>query len=443
MPKTFRKGGIHPSECKLSTDKPTRTLPLPDSVVVPLSQHIGAVPNVEVKVGDVVKTGQLLAASSGFVSSNLHSPVSGTIKKIDNMTDASGYKRPAILIEREGDIWLDDIDCSETLVKEVRLSSKEIQAKIAAAGIVGLGGATFPTHVKLAVPPGKVAELVIINGVECEPYLTCDHRLMLEKGPEIMVGVGLLMKALGVGKAVIGIEANKPDAIANLTALASGYPGITVQPLKVKYPQGGEKQLIQALTGKEVPSGKIPVDVGVVPFNIASVFAIYEAVQKNKPLIERMITVTGPEVKEPSNLKVRIGTAIREVILATGEMPESTAKIIAGGPMMGKSLVSTDAPVTKGISGLLLLPEQASRRTPPQPCIRCGKCVEVCPMGLEPYLLERLSSKELLERAEQECIVDCIECGSCQYTCPAHRPLLDWVRIGKSATLRMIKARRS
>ena len=244
-------------------------------------------------------------------------------------------------------------------------------------------------------------------------------------------------------KAVIGIEANKPDAIANLTALASGYPGITVQPLKVKYPQGGEKQLIQALTGKEVPSGKIPVDVGVVPFNIASVFAIYEAVQKNKPLIERMITVTGPEVKEPSNLKVRIGTAIREVILATGEMPESTAKIIAGGPMMGKSLVSTDAPVTKGISGLLLLPEQASRRTPPQPCIRCGKCVEVCPMGLEPYLLERLSSKELLERAEQECIVDCIECGSCQYTCPAHRPLLDWVRIGKSATLRMIKARRS
>jgi len=252
MPKTFSRGGIHPSECKLSNDKPTRELPLPGSVVVPLSQHIGALPSVVVKVGDVVKTGQLLAAGNGFVSSNLHSPVSGTVKKIDNLTDASGYKRPAIQIERDGDIWLDEIDRSETLVKEVRLSSKEIQAKIASAGIVGLGGATFPTHVKLAVPPGKVAELVVVNGVECEPYLTCDHRLMLEKGAEIMVGVSLLMKALGVGKAIIGLEENKPDAIALLTSLAAGYQGITVQSLTVKYPQGGEKQLIQALTGKEV-----------------------------------------------------------------------------------------------------------------------------------------------------------------------------------------------
>lgn len=443
MPKTFSRGGIHPSECKLSTDKPTRELPLPGSVVVPLSQHIGALPNVVVKVGDVVKTGQLLATGSGFVSSNLHSPVSGTVKKIDNLPDAGGYKRPAIQIERNGDIWLDEIDRSETLVKEIRLSSKEIQTKIAAAGIVGLGGATFPTHVKLAVPPGKVAELVVVNGVECEPYLTCDHRLMLEKGAEIMVGVSLLMKALGVGKAIIGIEENKPDAIALLTTLAAGFQGITVQKLKVKYPQGGEKQLIEALTGKEVPSGKIPVDVGVVPFNIASVFAVYEAVQKNKPLIERIITVTGPEVKEPSNLKVRIGTSIREVIGAAGDIPQTTGKIIAGGPMMGRTLVTVDAPVTKGVSGLLLLPALQARRAAPQACIRCGKCVEVCPMGLEPYLLERLSAKELYERAEDACIVDCIECGSCQYTCPANRPLLDRIRLGKAATLRLIKSRRS
>ncbi|MGE4567975.1 MAG: electron transport complex subunit RsxC [Bacteroidales bacterium] len=443
MPKTFSRGGIHPSECKLSTDKPTRELPLPGSVVVPLSQHIGALPSVVVKVGDVVKTGQLLATGSGFVSSNLHSPVSGTVKKIDNLPDAGGYKRPAIQIERDGDIWLDEIDRSETLVKEIRLSSKEIQTKIAAAGIVGLGGATFPTHVKLAVPPGKVAELVVVNGVECEPYLTCDHRLMLEKGAEIMVGVSLLMKALGVGKAIIGIEENKPDAIALLTTLAGGFQGITVQKLKVKYPQGGEKQLIEALTGKEVPSGKIPVDVGVVPFNIASVFAVYEAVQKNKPLIERIITVTGPEVKEPSNLKVRIGTPIREVIGAAGDIPQTTGKIIAGGPMMGRTLVTVDAPVTKGVSGLLLLPASQARRAAPQACIRCGKCVEVCPMGLEPYLLERLSAKELYERAEDACIVDCIECGSCQYTCPANRPLLDRIRLGKAATLRLIKSRRS
>jgi len=443
MPKTFSRGGIHPSECKLSNDKPTRELPLPGSVVVPLSQHIGALPSVVVKVGDVVKTGQLLAAGNGFVSSNLHSPVSGTVKKIDNLTDASGYKRPAIQIERDGDIWLDEIDRSETLVKEVRLSSKEIQAKIAAAGIVGLGGATFPTHVKLAVPPGKVAELVVVNGVECEPYLTCDHRLMLEKGAEIMVGVSLLMKALGVGKAIIGLEENKPDAIALLTSLAAGYKGITVQSLTVKYPQGGEKQLIQALTGKEVPSGKIPVDVGVVPFNIASVFAVYEAVQKNKPLIERIITVTGPEVQEPSNLKVRIGTPIRDVVNAAGDIPGSTGKVIAGGPMMGRTLVTLDAPVTKGVSGLLLLPVSMARRSAPQACIRCGKCIEVCPMGLEPYLLERLSAKELYEQAENACVVDCIECGSCQFTCPANRPLLDRIRLGKAATLRLIKSRRS
>ncbi len=441
MLKTFPKGGVHPPENKLSAGKPVETLPLPETVIIPLSQHIGAPAGVKVKVGDKVKTGQIIAESTGFVSANVHSSVSGTVKKTDSFLDASGYKRPAVQIAVEGDEWEEGIDTSDTLNTEIADTVEEIVRKITAAGIVGLGGATFPAHVKLSVPPGKKAEMIVINGVECEPYLTCDHRLMLEKGPEIITGIRILMKALNVDKAIAGVENNKPDAVANLQKHATAHKGIEICALKVKYPQGGEKQLIKAVTGREVPSGKIPVDVGVVPFNIATVFAVYEAVQKNKPLVERLVTVTGKGLARPSNFKVRIGTSVNNLIEAAGGMPETVGKIISGGPMMGKAVGVTDFPTTKGCSGILLIDEKEAKRKPTRACIRCAKCVAVCPMGLEPFLLMPMAEQQLFDRAEEERVTDCIECGSCSYTCPSTRPLLDYIRLGKTTVLKNIRAR--
>ena len=443
MPKTFKIGGVHPYDCKLSSGSKIITLELPGSVTVPLSQHIGAIPFLEVNTGDRVKTGQRIAAAQGFVSSNIHAPISGTVKKIDDIADIYGYKSKAVVIERDGDEWLEEIDLSDDYIPDCSLSTDEIRRRINEAGIVGLGGATFPTHVKLAIPPGKTAEIIVVNGVECEPYLTCDHRIMLEKGREILAGTALLMKVLNLDKAFIGIENNKPDALKFMAEHAKNFPGIKIQPLQVKYPQGGEKQLIEAITGRRIPSGKIPVDIGVVPFNIASVFAIYEAVQKNKPLIERIVTVTGASVTNPCNIKVRIGTPVENLLKIAGGIPEDTGKIIAGGPMMGRSLVNIDAPVTKGVSGLLFIPEKSSYRKPESNCIRCARCVEACPMGLEPYLLYKISHRKLYEKAEQEYITDCIECGSCSFTCPANKPLLDNIRLGKSAVIKIIKSRRS
>ncbi len=438
--KTFVMGGIHPPENKLTAGKPIRSLPVPAQVVVPMGQNLGAPSKPVVKRGDKVKTGQLIAESGGFISSNVHSPVSGTIFKIDNVMDASGYRRPAFIIKVEGDDWIEDIDRSETLVSEADLSPEEIIAKVKNAGVVGMGGATFPTHVKLMVPPGKKADYLIINGVECEPYLTADHQLMLEKGPEIIMGTKILMKALKVEKAVIGIENNKPDAIKLMVELTAKEKGITVQPLKVKYPQGGEKQLINAVTNREVPSGKLPVEVGCVVQNVGTAFAVYEAVTKNKPLIERVVTVTGKALKNPSNLKVRIGTPVGDLVAAAGGLPEDTGKIIGGGPMMGKALATLDVPVVKGTSGILLVSEEASHRAGENPCIRCAKCTQVCPMGLEPFLLSRLARIGRFETAEQEKVMDCIECGSCQYTCPANIPLLDYLRLGKNKVGAMIRA---
>jgi len=448
MLKTFPKGGAHPPENKLSADIPIESAPVTGMVTIPLSQHIGAPSVVRVKVGDRVKAGQLIAESAGPVSANVHSSVSGTVKKVDSFLDATGYKRPAVLIAIEGDEWEAGIDTTDVLKTEIVDSSEEIIKKVAAAGIVGLGGATFPSHVKLAVPQGKKAEMIVINGVECEPYLTCDHRLMLEKGPEIIVGIRILMKALNVNKAIIGIENNKPDAIVNLQGCINridkdetSQQVIEICPLEIKYPQGSEKQLIKAIIGREVPSGKIPVEVGVVPFNVATVFAVYEAVQKNKPLVERLVTITGKGLSKPSNFKVRIGTPINSLINAAGGMPETVGKIVNGGPMMGKSMATTDIPVTKGCSGILLIDESETKRPPVSACIRCAKCVEVCPMGLEPYLLMPLAEQQQYERAEEENVVDCMECGSCSYTCPSGRPLLDYIRLAKAETLKNIKAR--
>ncbi len=429
--RTFALGGIHPAENKLSSNAPIETLPVPKQAIIPLGQNLGAPSKAIVKKGDEVKVGQLLAEAGGFISTNIHSPVSGKVFKIDNAIDGSGYKRPCIIINVEGDIWDESIDTSPDIISEIVLSPKEIIEKIKNSGIVGLGGATFPTYVKLMPPPGKTAEFLIINGVECEPYLTSDHRMMLEKGQEIIIGTRILMEALNVKKAFIGIENNKPDAIRHMTELAKAYDGIEIQALKVQYPQGGEKQLIKASVNREVPSGKLPIEVGCVVQNVGTAFAVYEAVQKNKPLFERVVTVTGKAVKKPSNFLARIGTPISQLIEAAEGLPENTGKIIGGGPMMGKALTSLEIPVVKGSSGILIMEKEESSRSIEGPCIRCSKCTYVCPMGLEPFLLSKAAKLANYEMAESESIMDCIECGSCQYGCPAAIPLLDYLRLGK------------
>ena len=415
---------------------------LPKQAVFPLSQHIGAPAVPVVKKGDAVKVGTKIAEAGGFVSAAVFSSVSGKVNKIDNVVDASGYRKPAIFIDVEGDEWEDSIDRTPSLVRECRFSPEEIVAKIKDAGVVGMGGACFPTHVKLTPPPGCKAECVIINGVECEPYLTADHRLMLEKTEEILVGVSILMKAVKVDKAYIGIENNKPDAIRLMAEKASAYPGIEVVPLKVKYPQGGEKQLIDAIIRRQVPAPPaIPINVGAVVQNVGTAFAVYEAVQKNKPLFERVVTVTGKSLAEPSNFLARMGTPMSQLIDAAGGLPEDTGKVVGGGPMMGKALATVDVPVCKGSSGILIINEKEAKRTAPQPCIRCAKCVSVCPMGLEPYLLATCSAHGDWERVEHEMIMSCIECGSCQFTCPSHRPMLDYIRLGKGKVGGIIRAR--
>lgn len=443
--KTFKIGGIHPSENKLSAKSPIRQAGLPKQAVISLYQHIGAPAKPVVAKGDEVKVGMLIAEADGFVSVPIHSSVSGKVNKIDAVVDASGYRRPAIFIDVEGDEWEEGIDRSEdlvTLAQHPELTAEEIVGKIKAAGIVGMGGATFPCHVKLSPPKGTKAECVIINAVECEPYLTADHRLMLEKPDEILVGTELIMKAVGVEKGYIGIESNKPDAIALLTERAKQHPHIEIVPLKVKYPQGGEKQLIAAVMEREVPAPPaLPIHVGAVVQNVGTTFAIYEAVMKNKPLFERVITVTGKDVHQPSNLLARIGTPMSQLIDECGGLPEDTGKVIGGGPMMGKALMHLDVPVCKGSSGLLLLGEREARRKAPQPCIRCAKCVSACPMGLEPYLLATASALRKWDVAEENGITSCIECGSCQFTCPSARPILDNVRMGKTTVMALIRAR--
>ncbi len=442
MLKTFSIGGIHPEENKLSAESAIQTLPIPKMVSIPLSQHIGAPATPIVKKNDMVKVGQLIAKATGFVSANIHSSVSGKVFKIDDIMDSSGFKRKAIIIKVDGDEWMEDIDRTPDLITEITADKDAIIKKIADAGIVGLGGATFPTHIKLMVPPGKTADVLIINAVECEPYLTADHRVMLEKGDEVMVGIQILMKALNVNRAVVGIENNKPDAIKHMKKLAVKYQGIEICPLKTQYPQGGEKQLIDATIKRQIPSGALPIEVGAVVQNVGSALAVYEAVQKNKPLFERVATVTGKSVEKPSNWLFRIGTPVADIVEAAGGLPEDTGKIVGGGPMMGKALTSLDVPLAKGSSGLLLLPRKETLRKEINPCIRCAKCVSVCPMGLEPYLLMVCADKKAYDRLENDDVMDCIECGSCSFTCPANRPLLDYIRLGKGKVGQIIRSRK-
>ncbi len=440
--KTFRIGGVHPPENKLSGAGQIILFPLPGEVTLPLSQHIGAPAQAVVAKGDKVLAGQLVAKAGGFVSANIHSPVSGTVTAVDAVVDAAGLRRPAITIKAEGDEWDPAVDRTRNLVTECELEPAAIIEKIAAAGIVGLGGATFPTQVKLTVPAGKKADILIINGVECEPYLTSDHRVMLERGDEVMIGVKILARALGVQRAVIGIENNKSDAIEYLSGLASTYGGVEIAPLKVQYPQGGEKQLIDAVTGRQVPSGGLPIDVGAVVQNVGTALAVYEAVQKNKPLVERVVTVTGRSLKNPANFMVRVGTPVSALVEYCGGMPEDTGKVIGGGPMMGRAMVNPSAPVTKGTSGILLLPRAEAVRNAPGQCIKCAKCVSACPMGLEPYLLGKMAKKLMYADMEPHKATDCIECGCCAYTCPANLPLLDYIRLGKAEVMKIQRARK-
>ena len=448
--KTFSMGGIHPKENKLTHEVPTVVAELPKQAIFPLSQHIGAPAKPIVQKGDKVKVGTLIAEAGGFVSAPIFSSVSGTVFKVDTAIDATGYRKPAIIINVEGDEWEESIDRSnklELVADHHELTPEEIVDRIKNAGVVGMGGACFPTFIKLTPPPTAKAECVIINAVECEPYITADYRLMMERPDEILVGLELLMIAAKVSKGYIGIETNKPAAIELLTEkCAKKFNGtkyqVEVVPLKQRYPQGGEKQLVDAVIQRQVPAPPaIPVNVGAIVQNVGTAFAVYEAVMKNKPLFERYTTVTGKKLANPGNFQVRMGTPMKDLIDFCGGMPEGDNKLLAGGPMMGKALTSDEVPICKGTNSVTIISDEEARRKAPQPCIRCAKCVGVCPMGLEPYLLAKLSEVKNWERAESEDITSCIECGSCHYTCPAHRPLLDNIRQGKATVMGIIRSR--
>lgn len=438
---TFKIGGIHPAENKIAAGKAIENLPLPEEVVLPVAQHIGAPATPIVKRGDKVKRGDRVADAGGFVSAPVHTPISGTVVKIDTARTPQGMPVNAIYIKSDEADRAADAEAlthreqpARTEAEIQALDGKAIIDIIKEAGIVGLGGATFPTHVKLMPPPGSKAEIVIINAAECEPCLSCDDMLMRENPDQIIKGVKYLMKAAGVNRGVIAIENNKPQAIAALTDAATrAAAGIEVMPMMVKYPQGGEKQLIEAVIGKEVPSGGLPIATGAIVQNVATAYAVYRAVDLGEPLLDRVLTLH--DGIEGRNLRVALGT-----ILATIVGDKQPEKIILGGPMMGRTASTLQTPMIKGTSGILLDPQYAHRR-PAENCIRCGKCVEACPMGLEPFLISTLSRLKDWDEAETQKIANCIECGSCSYVCPASRPLVDYIRVGKAKVMAAMRAR--
>lgn len=441
MKKTFALGGVHPHDHKISAGSAIENFPVLERAYISMAQHLGAPAEPVVAKGDRVVVGQLIGKPSGFMSACIHSSVSGTVASIEPVADLAGNLVKTVIIDVEGDEWDPAIDRSPEVVREIKLTKEEILKRIADCGIVGLGGASFPTHIKLTPPPGKKADFLLINGAECEPYLTSDHRIMLEMPEQILIGARLMMKALGVSKCLFGVEENKPDAIASLRRFSKEYPEIEIVSLKKKYPQGGEKQLIDALIGRRVPAMGLPIDAGAVVQNCGTALAVYEAVQKNKPLFEGIVTVTGDCTEQQRNFRLRVGTPFDKMLDAVGGLPEKAAKLISGGPMMGKAVANIQAPSVKSTSALLVLTEEQTLRKARTQCIRCGKCVQVCPMGLEPYLLNRLVKASRMEDLETNRIQDCIECGCCLYTCPAQLPLLDNIRVGKAQVIRILRSR--
>ena len=441
---TFSIGGIHPADSKLARDCKIETLPLPEKVYVSMFQHLGAQAKPIVAVGDSVKVGQIIAEPGGFISAYVHSPVSGVVRSIAPRPDLAGFNCMHVEIEVQGDEWAEGIDLSPELVTAIPEDRDFILDRIKMCGVVGLGGATFPTHVKLNPPPGKKADCLILNGAECEPFLTSDFRILLERTDEIVVGAAIMQKVLGGCPCVIGIEENKPEAIEAVRASVGrlGYPGIRVETLKKRYPQGGEKQLIDAVMHRQVRSGGLPIDVGAVVQNVATSLAVYEAVQKNKPLVTNVLTVTGYCLPAGSmhNYLFRIGMPLSWIAAQAGGVPEGAVKIVSGGPMMGKAIANFDAATVKGSSSILYLGE-STRRGAESPCIRCGRCADACPMGLEPFLLKKLYKAGDAAALEQNAAQDCIECGCCQYSCPARIPLLDNIRMAKAQVMGIIRAR--
>lgn len=425
-------GGVHPSYHKNFTESlPAEEMPLQAKYVIPLSQNIGAASVPVVERGDTILKGQMIAEPGGFVSVPLHAPTSGKVKKIDMYPHPSGATMSAIEIKPDGeDKWIDG--CG-VLRDYENLDAEAIKKAVWDAGLVGMGGAAFPTHVKLSPPKEKPIDTLILNGAECEPYLTSDHRTMLERGVEVLKGAKLLAKALGVENIIIGIEENTLDAAENLIALADD--SFNIETLKVIYPQGSEKQLIYALTGRSVPTGGLPMDVGVVVQNVGTAVATYDACAHGYPLIERIMTVTGKGIKQPKNLRVRIGTILSDIVDYCGGLDESTAKAIMGGPMMGIGQYTLDVPVVRGTSGMVFLTSDESTLFTSEPCIRCASCVDACPMGLLPTVISSYTVNEMFDSAESYNALDCIECGCCSFSCPSHIPLVQNIRRAKAEIL--------
>lgn len=427
-PKSF-EGGLHPPEMKLTADRAVENLPLPDRVILHVSQHIGAPAKPIHKITDKVKCGEIVAEAGGFVSAPVHATISGSVIAVGNFMHPFGVPSPAIVIER-------DQSAEEpvyTAENGLELSGEEIKNRILEGGMVGLGGATFPTHVKLSPPAGKQIDTVILNGVECEPALTSDHRLMLEESDKIINGLQLIMKSLNAKNGIIGIENNKPDAIKLLDEKLKNFPNLSVQPLTVKYPQGGEKQLIYACLGRETPSGGLPMDVGVVVQNVASAAAIADAVNLRHPLLERVVTLSGNCVVNPGNYRVRIGTTVADFIQMTGGLKNDVPlkKVIMGGPMMGFALFDLNIPIIKGTSGILCWDSEQAQQPRETACLRCGSCIRACPMGLMPQKMKQLIDHRKWDKVDEIGVLDCIECGCCAYACPSSLPLVQSFKLGK------------
>lgn len=429
--KTFRKGGIHPPEDKITAGKPIVEMPAPAELRIMLSQSIGKPSKPVVKVGQAVVAGEMIAEADGFVSAPVHTPINGIVKKIEPTRTPQGIWQESIVIESRKPEEMPETVKPRTDDEVKRISPEDIITIVGDSGIVGLGGATFPTRVKLSVPKGKTAMTVIINGAECEPYLTCDDALMRSNADQIVKGALLIMKATKAKECIVGIEENKPEAIEAMSRAAKPIAGMSVVALKKKYPQGGEKQLIFAITGKAVPAGGLPIDTGCIVNNVATAFAVYDAVYNRRPLTERIVTVTGPSVKNPGNFLVKNGTSLADIIELAGGVPEDTGKIFAGGPMMGRAVSTLDSSATKGLSGLVILPESESERKPVEPCIRCAKCISICPMGLEPYLFMLQADTRMWDSMAEHGVMNCLECGCCSYACPSNRPLVDMIKLGK------------